>query len=600
MSSRLKPDNVVFKLWDWLYDDIERCIIAFLSLEDLKSLFAISKKFNKMMTKCVYNKNDFHQRFESVVILAAIKHAIIVEYFENAKKKEAVGHETQLVIKPYMSFQEEKKLIENINLFISKNVTVSKWFLNYLIDNQHNLEYFLFICSPGTCEVFSQFIINCLKTMKPFELTTIKQLNMKCRLKSIAKNERDETDTMDENKKRNEIHKMKNNISNQVLSLKFINLMISFIEEIVPKYWLNLESYWRIFEEFVMFSHEYRYYLNSIEFVSTLGDFYLREQSPYANEIPNEKYCPMGNRFMDPTYSQVVLLISILIRSCHSAATIVRYNKGIEMFNNNNKHFDKNKNELENETCTIEVKEQLINLFKIPKKSLSYWEKQYSFDDYKCYTLLPLSMRDSKLVNTRAFWNEIISDDERPIDHDRKTWIHIYGSEILQHWCFNDIKFSRMMIEVLLQNIENFNHVDACFSMMKTFILMDQDDLLTQRFNMLFNCNSQCIGKTRIDGTNLHSRFVRHHQYGTTIDLIDLIEFYSKSHTKLTFRCIDAIFECIKRNKEFGKLMFKIRDNRWKHWDVRIKKWRSQEIWNHYSSVIESFGVQTQLNDVYN
>ena len=255
------------------------------------------------------------------------------------------------------------------------------------------------------------------------------------------------------------------------------------------------------------------------------------------------------------------------------------------------KQFDKNKK------YAIGDKQQLINLFKIPKNSLSYCEKKYSFDDYKCYTLCPLSMRDSKLVNTSAFWDKIIIDARH---ENKKKGSYIYGNDILQHWCFNDIGFSQMIIQVLLKNINKYHyqmhssHLDACFSMMKTLMLMDQDNLLSERFNMLLNCDSQCVGKKRTNRTNLSERLGVGTRtiggYGATVDLIDLIEFYSKTRERTTFRCIDEIFECIKKNKNFGKLMFKIRNDRWKQWDSRIKAGRSQEIWNDYSNVIESFG----------
>ena len=607
MSARLK-DNGVFQLWDGLYDDIERCIIAFFSLEDLENLFSISKKFNKMMTKCVYNHNDFQQSVDSAVILPAIKQAITVQYFEYEKEKAAIDHDTEgdATQELQLYIEKEQEMITSINLIISKNITLSKWCLNYLISNQDNLEHFLFTNTPAIRTVFSQLIVTCLKTIKPFELNAIKQFNVKYRLENDEKNAQDETDAiaMDNKKKQNDVDKMKNNTSieiNQVLSLRFIDLLISFIEEIIPQHWYAMESYWSIFEEFIMFDDEYRYYLKNIEFISALGDFYLREHSPYADEIPNKKYRRMGSGLFRPRYSQVIHLISILIRSCHSLATSIRYNKAIEMFNNN-KPFD------ENRKFTNEFKQQLINLFKIPQNSLSYYEKAYSFDDYKCYTLLPLSIRDSKLVNTSAFWNEIIFD-ARYCKNKKSN--HIYGIEILQHWCFNDMKFSKMIIEVLLNKIKEYRNslhsagLYACFSMIKTLILMDEDNLLNERFNMLFNCDSQCVGKERIDKTNLKQRLAGgtstfpQHQYGVTVDLIDVIEFYSEALTKFSFRCIEEIFECIQKNKHFGKLMFEIRHNRWKQWDLRIKMWRSQEIWNDYSSVIESFGVQTQLENVY-
>ena len=34
------------------------------------------------------------------------------------------------------------------------------------------------------------------------------------------------------------------------------------------------------------------------------------------------------------------------------------------------------------------------------------------------------------------------------------------------------------------------------------------------------------------------------------------------------FQCIWTIFECMEKNKKFCQLMIKIRENRWKKWDL--------------------------------
>ena len=216
MSLRAESDNAVFQLWDGVYDDIERCIVAFFSLEDLKNLFTISKKFNKMMTKRVSNVKSV----ESLVILPAIKQAMTVQYFENEREK--LAHTQDEAIKK-LQIEKEKKTVGYMKSIVSKSVTVSKWFFGYLIDNANYLECFLFIETPATRRVFSQLIITCLRTVKPFELNKFKQLNMKYRLKNSDKNEQD--DTIDEMKKQNlnDINKRENvnNTSikiNQVLS----------------------------------------------------------------------------------------------------------------------------------------------------------------------------------------------------------------------------------------------------------------------------------------------------------------------------------------------------------------------------------------------
>ena len=73
--------DVPFQFWKEIYDDIERCIVSFFSIQDLESVFTVSKKFNKMMTKLIYNESNYNQNIDSVTILPAIKQAILVQNF---------------------------------------------------------------------------------------------------------------------------------------------------------------------------------------------------------------------------------------------------------------------------------------------------------------------------------------------------------------------------------------------------------------------------------------------------------------------------------------------------------------------------------------
>ena len=610
-----------FKFWDGLYEDIERCILAFFSIQDFYNAFTTNTKFNKMIAKWIYNESNFHQSFDNTVILPAIKQVIVVQYFVMEKKKSAVvidqvskeGTEFEFEIRQKFLQklkEKESEIMGFIKSIVLKNVTISKWFLNYLIDNPMYLEELLFSKSPKRNR-FARLIINGLKAIKPFESNVIRQVNVKYRLttdsyfnstnnkqyetKNEKKDDNDVNDVNDygsisSNGNKNQSINDEDDDDDAILSLRLIKLLVTFIQRTLSAGRLReIKSYWCIFEELVMFGIEYRHYLINLQFISILGHLYLYRKSPYTNEM-GYKPCTGLAKLFAPRYSspKIIYLLSILIRSCHSRATSIRYNKAIEMFNNN-KQCDKN------EKYTNEDKQQLINLFQIPQNSLSYYEKKYSFDDYKCYTLLPLSIKDSRLVNSSVFWNEVILASR--VRAEKASYI--YGNEILKHWCFNDIKFSRMIIEVLLKKFDahtssmTASHVDACFSMMETLILMDEDNLLIERFNMLFNCHGHSVIEGGIEILNLTQDLGIENRYGETIDLINIIESQNQSHAEFSFRCIKEIFDCIKKNKHFGQLMFEIRDNRWKQWDLRIKERCSQEIWNDYSSVIESFGEQT-------
>ena len=57
-----------------------------------------------------------------------------------------------------------------------------------------------------------------------------------------------------------------NEFESTLLSLKFSNLMVSLIDKIVAYYWsYSMDEYWSIFEQILMFDHEYRYYFVNIE-----------------------------------------------------------------------------------------------------------------------------------------------------------------------------------------------------------------------------------------------------------------------------------------------------------------------------------------------
>ena len=533
--------ETAFQFWTEIYDDIERSIVQFLCIDDLKPLFVVSKKFNQMVIKLVYNQDNYNQSFDSTIILPAIKQTIIVQCFPLKKTDENLDDENDYNSKERQSKKRNKKIIEWIKLMLSKNVTISKWFVNYLINDEKYLIYNLLTCphdNGGTCkrEIFSQLIINALKTLKRFELDGIQKVN---RIFSKKEQSKNESGNKDDETKDND---------NELLSLKFSNLMVSLINETVPNYWHSMEQFWSIFEEILMFDHEYRYYFVNIEFISTLGYFYLQKESPYADEYPGKQEFSIYNTVL---YAPVIHLINILIRSCHSPATLMRHNQAQEEFANikvkmNEKESKSNNistNASNSEMDTNELRgklDNIKNLFKLPSTAMCYEKKEYSFDDYKCMSLLRLSDRDIKLPHQQLFWERMILDSYR---HNK---ILEYVQEMFHHWCFNDKAFSDEIGKLIIQEIDlsDFHRVGTYLSIMEKLLSIDDDKLLISRFNQLFNCDSECIGNDRIDREKLQQRFVnKQTKYGKTIDVLDLIDYYSFRYKEFTFVCLRKIIK---------------------------------------------------------
>ena len=215
----------------------------------------------------------------------------------------------------------------------------------------------------------------------------------------------------EQEKEKEKEHQDKENdemIGNEILSLRFLNLLVSFIERNVTNYWYSMRQFWSVFEQVLMFDHDYRHYFVNIEFISRLGDFYLREGSPYAKDRhPNEKYIQLKSQPLGAKFTPVIHLIIILIRTCHTTTTFKRHNKAIEQFKKMN--LNKGKIKFENgddiniDTDVDKTKKEdpdlkeIIDLFSLPSTALGYHEKKYSFDNFQCFTLLPISERDNKL-----------------------------------------------------------------------------------------------------------------------------------------------------------------------------------------------------------
>ena len=257
------------------------------------------------------------------------------------------------------------------------------------------------------------------------------------------------------------------------------------------------------------------------------------------------------------------------MRTCHSPATFKRYSQAIEQL-------EKLKlNRMKNDENGNEKKQwqEIIDLFKLPSTALAYHEKKYSFDNFQCITLLPMCARDQMLPHQRLFWNRLIGDS-----HDNNEILGYMG-EMFHHWCFHDMQFSFEIVKVILEGIDrsDSNRLRTFLSMMDGLISINEDNLSHQRFDKLFNCDSQCIGDERINSTNLNNRFFasqgRQLQYATKIDVFDLIQFYTQEHKNFAFQCIEKTIQCVQKYKHFAKLFFDVREGRWKNWDLWLKEY---------------------------
>ena len=62
--------------------------------------------------------------------------------------------------------------------------------------------------------------------------------------------------------------------------------------------------------------------------IARLGVFYLDAPSPYGKDR-NKYYIQMRSRLFSPKLHQVIHLISVLLYSCHTRASVKRHHQGI-------------------------------------------------------------------------------------------------------------------------------------------------------------------------------------------------------------------------------------------------------------------------------
>ena len=161
--------------------------------------------------------------------------------------------------------------------------------------------------------------------------------------------------------------------------------------------------------------------------------------------------------------------------------------------------------------------------------------------------------------------------------HDDKEILG-YLQEICHHWGFHDKQWSYELIKLIVEGIDrsDLHRVGTFLSMMGTLLSIDEDNCECQtfRFDKLFNCDNKCIGDARINAHNLKQRLSnRRPHYAVTIDVFDLIHFYTEENKDFAYKCIEVIIKLVKKYPHFAKLFIQTRNNRWKHWDLWLKEY---------------------------
>ena len=168
-------DAIMFQFWDGIYYDLEKSIFVFVSVSDMAKLCMTSKKFYQMIINADNNMEKYHQSFDGISILPSIKDFLVVQRFniKNEKENESKSDIAALLMNDKEKQQERQenidiyKNIDFIKLLQSKNICISKWFLQYLIKNQGYLTYNLVSCEQvNKRQQFAELIIASLNTLK--------------------------------------------------------------------------------------------------------------------------------------------------------------------------------------------------------------------------------------------------------------------------------------------------------------------------------------------------------------------------------------------------------------------------------------------------
>ena len=267
-------------------------------MNDLLTLTTVCKKLETAINDILYNKDkDTHQNGKNTVlyILPAYK-LVLFECFPikmNEKTNSYLNvtyistndlkaEYTQSIRNKYSGF------IKNLHLC---NYLISKWFLNYLLNNK---EYFTnYILSNQHTEardIFKDLIIN-------------------------------------------SIIKLDHIIPMHDIIIKFIDMLLNYIktDTIIEENWFRFEQFWQILEYIIVSMDIYNnnskykeYFVKKQEFISILGIFMYQSESPYnMNDenlnllTPNKVYFEMGSKLFKPHFDSIYHILSVLISFCN-------------------------------------------------------------------------------------------------------------------------------------------------------------------------------------------------------------------------------------------------------------------------------------------
>lgn len=194
---------------------------------------------------------------------------------------------------------------EYVKTLFSNHIPACKWFIQTLLESSNQWsKQILFLCTVSeTRETLASLIIHVLKSLTPYE-------------KDIYQNEKMEIEDAEKEKKIEENPFNFNNFEkSQSLCISLIDKLLGMLKE-AHSHWHHYAQYFLIFREFAKIGTEEKQYLISRSLVGYLLDFYLGEESPYANVSHKQKKPKMGDKFSSPNLSYMIDCVSILTQSC--------------------------------------------------------------------------------------------------------------------------------------------------------------------------------------------------------------------------------------------------------------------------------------------
>jgi len=110
-------------------------------------------------------------------------------------------------------------------------------------------------------------------------------------------------------------------LQHQCVSVIFMRYMLD-IMEYTRKHWKQFHSYFRVIKEFSSIGHVQRAYMLSQRIIELLIDYYMGRYSPYHENNKLSTRCGIRDENTQPDLTYLFDTIGIVIRGCHTGATV--------------------------------------------------------------------------------------------------------------------------------------------------------------------------------------------------------------------------------------------------------------------------------------